>query len=134
MTRIKKAIGCLAVVAVVFAIVDVGLWLTDHTELAIAVVAFMVALASFAVGNLWAAMLMGKGADLTIRSQESDDQRDIAQIRAATDLVTVLVRREDKEREREQKRHEQQPKLPLPQQQPKWLPEVTDAEFKYYDG
>jgi hypothetical protein len=125
MVRIKKAIGCLAVVVVGFAVVDVGLWLTDHTELAIALVGFMVALASFALGNVWSAMLMKSGSELTIRSQESDDQRDIAQIRAATDLVKVLLRRDEKE----QQAQEQQPKLPMPQQQ-RWLPEYpVDGEF-----
>jgi len=124
MTKIKKALGCLAVVAVGFAVLDVGLWLTDHTELAISVIAFMVALASFAIGNVWAAMLMGKGADLTIRSQESDDQRDIAQIKAATDLVKVLMRKEEQAQR-------QQPTLPIPQQQ-HWLPplnEFSDGEY-----
>jgi len=101
-----------------------GPWLTDHTELAISVIAFMVALASFAIGNVWAAMLMGKGADLTIRSQESDDQRDIAQIKAATDLVKVLMRKEEQAQR-------QQPTLPMPQQQ-NWLPplnEFSDGEY-----
>jgi len=124
MARIKKALGCLAVAAVGFAVLDVGLWLTNHTELAFAVVAFMVALASFAIGNVWAAMLMKSGADLTIRSQESDDQRDIAQIKAATDLVKVLMKREG-----------QRPTLPMPQQQQqKWLPEYpVDGEFEEVD-
>ncbi len=83
-------------------------------------------LASFIAASGWSALLLRAGAELAIRSQESDDKRDIAQIKAATDLVKVLLRREEQERE-------QQPKLPLPDQQQGWLPkltEFTEGEFE----
>jgi len=130
MKRIKQGIGCLAIGIVVFGIADAGLWLSGHMELAISAIAFVFALGIFAAGNVWGAMLMKGGADLTIRSQESDDKRDIAQIKAATDLVRVLVRQEDKETERERREQEQQTKLPIPQNFLPQLTEFSEGEFE----
>jgi len=119
--RIKQAIIGFTILAVIFGIVDAGLWLTDHIELAIAVAAFVFALAVFAVGNVWTAIVMRWGADLTIRSQESDDERDIAQIKAATDLVKVLVRLTPSQSDL--------PALPMPDQQSSWLCDYEEGDY-----
>lgn len=46
---------------------------------------------AFAGGNLWAAYLMSKGAGIALKSQESDDKRDIALIQAQSASVEKLL-------------------------------------------
>jgi D-arabinose 1-dehydrogenase-like Zn-dependent alcohol dehydrogenase len=118
MKKMKWAIICLGVSIAILGIAGAGLWLTNHLELAIAVAAFVFALTAFAVGNVWASMLMRSGAELTIRSQESDDERDIAQIKAATDLVKVLIRQSPT-----------QPALPMPSKQDNWRCDFEDGDY-----
>jgi heme exporter protein D len=74
------------------------------------------------VVSWWSASLMQRGAELALRSQESDDRRDAIQIKAVADLAKVLMRQTQS----------QYPALPLPSQQGEWLPEL--AEFNVVEG
>lgn len=106
-----KFVGAVIVVIVV---VNAGLWLTGHTELAIAMLVFVAALVSFVVASAWSALLLRAGAELTLRSQESDDERDIAQAKVTIEMIKAM------------RQMQGQPTLPMPQQQQNWLPELSE--------
>lgn len=73
-----------------------------------------------AVVSWWTRSTMQMGAELALRSQESDDRRDIAEINAVRDFVGTLLRRSPMPGE--------QPKLPLPSQETRWLPPLGEFE------
>lgn len=114
MQKFKKVLYGLGVLIAVIVLANVSLWLTGHSELAIAILVGIAVLVSFVAASAWSALLLRAGAEIAVRSQESDDKRDIAQIKAATDLAKVLMQQE-----------ESQPALPMPQQQ-SWLPELSE--------
>jgi hypothetical protein len=122
---LKKVATVSAIIVVAFTVVDLGAWLSGHTELAMAILVGVLMLVAFAVGNAWAAFLMFLTASVLIRSQESADRLDVAQIEAATGLVKEVLRYEEKAQGR-------QPTLPTPQQQSCWpaLEGITEGEFE----
>jgi Na+-transporting methylmalonyl-CoA/oxaloacetate decarboxylase gamma subunit len=74
--------------------------------------------ATVAISSWWSGQLMRQGAELALRSQESDDRRDVALLKTLSSLSRT---------------QRQQPALPMPQQQGDWLPElsefVSEGEF-----
>jgi hypothetical protein len=118
---LKKAIGCLAVGIVVFGVVDAGLWLSDHTELALAVIVFGVAFVSFVAASAWSALLIRAGAEIGVRSQESDNKLDIAQAKVMVEMIKAVRQGQN-----------QQPALPMPQQQD-WLPRLSEFSEGEYE-
>lgn len=129
MKQVLIGVGTLTLIAT---LATVGLWLAGYPVAAalIGAGAFFSWLALLVVGTvavttLWSASLMERGAQLALRSQESDDRRDIAQMRAfallSRTMFAVL-------------RGQQQPMLPLPSQDTEadWLPQL--AEYNEVDG
>jgi len=116
MKKFKGALGCVGVVAVVIALANVGLWLSNHQELAIAMLMFVGALALFILASAWSAVLLRAGGELAIRSQESDNKLDIEQARLIGEMIRAA--------------RQGQPALPPPQQQQlSWLPAYEEGEY-----
>jgi hypothetical protein len=44
------------------------------------------------IGSWWSARLMHQGADIALKAQISDDQRDVAQFRVVTEMIKVVGR------------------------------------------
>lgn len=122
-----KLIMTLGGLTLIATLTTVGLWAYDQ-RVAGAVVgagAFFLWLGLLIVGTVavtswWTRQTMAAGAQLALRSQESDDRRDAIQIRAIADLAKILIRQS-----------RDLPALPLPQQAD-WLP--TLAEYEVGDG
>jgi len=124
MKRVKKAIGCLAIAIVVFGIVDVGTWLSGHTEAALALLYGASILIAVIAASGWSALLIRAGAEIGVRSQESDNKLDIAQAKVMVEMIRAM---------RQQPAVPEQPALPMPQQPQHWLPELnefSEGEFE----
>lgn len=74
--------------------------------------------ATATVVSWWSASLMQRGAELALRSQESDDRRDTVLIKSIADLTRTLLRHSQPEL----------PALPLPSQQTDWLPALSEYD------
>lgn len=120
----KQLIITLTSLTLIAILTTLGLWLAGQPVAAAVIGAFsffaclaLLVAATAVVVSWWSATLMQRGATLSLRSQESDDRRDVAQIRAIGALATTLLRQARPE----------QPALPLissPSQE--WLPPLDE--------
>lgn len=96
----RRALRYLTVAVAVLLGVTIGLWLFGQKELAIGIGAFTAfafqllwTVAAFALGAWWSFVQYQAGAEIAIRSQESDDQRDIAMMGALSKIIDVVIKR-----------------------------------------
>jgi len=96
----KQIITAVLSLIIILFLATVGLWILGHGTLAIGVGAFTFfalelawTLAVFALGAWWSFVQYQAGADIAIRSQESDDQRDIAMMNALSRIIDVVIKR-----------------------------------------
>lgn len=117
----KNLISGLGTITGIATIVTVGLVAAGHPTIAaiIGAGAFFSWLALLVVSVVgvttwWSANLMERGAELALRSQESDDRRDAALLRT---LSTIA-------------RQRQQAALPMLPQSGEWLPPLSELEVQ----
>lgn len=97
--RVYQVLVGLAALIVLSVTATVYLWLQEHVMLAMGVGMFVVSiflllwtLAVFALGAYWSFVQYQAGADIAVRSQESDDQRDIAMMNALGRIIDVVIK------------------------------------------
>lgn len=114
----------LIVLTAVATLLTIGLALYGH-ETAAAIIGTatfflwlsLIVVTTAVVVSWWSATLMGRGAEIALRSQESDDRRGTAMIHGLTALTQTVMRQSQPDRMA----------LPLPSQESgSWLPEVTN--------
>lgn len=97
--KVLYIIGGLAVLIVLLVVATIFLWLRENEVVAIvlgisAVSVFQVlwTLIAFAVGAYFSFVQFQAGASLAIRAQESDDQRDVAQMNAFGRWIEAVLK------------------------------------------
>jgi membrane protein implicated in regulation of membrane protease activity len=98
--KVLYVVGGLAALIVLLVAATIFLWLRENEVMAVvlgmsAVSVFQVlwTLIAFAVGAYFSFVQLQAGATVAVRSQESDDQRDIAMMNALGKIIDVVIRR-----------------------------------------
>lgn len=118
-----KVLKILGWIILALVIITIGLALFNRPTIAVAAASvvlmlgeLLVILGAFTLGCLYARGLMVSGAEIGIRAQESDDQRDVEMIKSVTNLADTIIRAT---------RNNESPPPPMPQQN--WLPPTLEV-------
>lgn len=95
----RRVLAYLMGMVTVLFVITAGLWLFGQRTLAVGIGAFTLfafqllwTVAIFALGAWWSFVQYRAGADIAVRSQESDDQRDIAMMNALGRIIDVVIK------------------------------------------
>lgn len=126
-SKMKHLVITLTGLTLIATLATVGLHLANQPAWAAGVGVFtfflwlsLLVTATAVVVSWWSASLMERGAVLALRSQESDDRRDVALIKSISNMTRALLRLNRPEL----------PALPLSSQS-SWLPELSEIEGEF---
>ena len=97
--KIFHILVALVTMIVILVVITIWLWLQEHEIVAMGIGMFALStfqlvwtLAVFALGAWWSFVQYRAGADIAVRSQESDDKRDIAMMNALGRIIDVVIK------------------------------------------